>query len=55
MPWFSDEPGVVTIIQVIATSYLVKLFLALCDTPLIYLGVWAIRKWMPETKEFQHH
>jgi uncharacterized PurR-regulated membrane protein YhhQ (DUF165 family) len=55
MPWTSDDPATVTIVQVILTSYVVKLFLAICDTPLIYLGVWAIRKFMPEVKEFQHH
>ncbi|MCR9141162.1 MAG: queuosine precursor transporter [bacterium] len=55
MPWTSDDPTTVTIIQVILTSYFVKLLIALCDTPLIYLGVWAIRKFMPEVKDFRHN
>lgn len=55
MPWTSDDPATVTIVQVILTSYLVKVFIALCDTPFIYAGVWAVHKFMPETREFQHH
>ena len=45
MPYFTateDQP--VTVVQVIFTTYLVKLALALLDTPLIYAGIAFIKK-----------
>jgi len=45
MPFFvpgEDQP--VTVVQVIITTYLVKLALALLDTPLIYAGIGFIKK-----------
>lgn len=45
MPYFSateDQP--VTVVQVILTTYLVKLSMALIDTPFIYAGIAFIKK-----------
>ncbi|MCB1137722.1 MAG: queuosine precursor transporter [Leptospiraceae bacterium] len=45
MPFFvPDEENPVTVVQVIVSTYLVKLAMALADTPLIYAGIAFIKK-----------
>jgi len=47
MPFFTtNDAKPVSIFQIIATVYLVKLILALLDTPLIYLGVFLIKRYL---------
>lgn len=48
MPWFQEAGAAeqtVTVIQVILTTYVVKLSIALIDTPLVYAAVFAIKRW----------
>lgn len=45
MPWFeSSAENPVTIVQVILTAYVFKVVMALLDTPLIYAGVYLLKK-----------
>ena len=45
MPWFeTSAQKPVSILQVILSSYACKVLIACCDTPLIYLGSWTLRR-----------
>ncbi len=43
--------GVYPVLPIILSAYTIRIFISLIDTPLVYLGVWILRKKYPELKK----